>query len=212
MDIATDGREGQGGQGQERRQERQTARPRGLLRHDLQARHGAALGGAEGHHPGASRRRSARRRSGASRTSRPLRRRGGLRHLRRGGRRAACWCWRTRCCAASRASPNRSTPACSSSCRARSRRRTATPRRRSASSSTARAPTPRSTARRPSWRRGDFVLTPYWTIHDHGNTSKKSMMWLDVLDVPTVNFFETSFYEHFDEETQNTKRDRRATR
>ena len=32
------------------------------------------------------------------------------------------------------------------------RRRTATRRRRSASSSTARAPTPRSTARRPSWR------------------------------------------------------------
>ena len=54
---------------------------------------------------------------------------------------------------------------------------------------------------------GDFVLTPFWTIHDHGNTSKKSMMWLDVLDVPTVNFFETSFYEHFDEEKQNTKRD-----
>ena len=59
---------------------------------------------------------------------------------------------------------------------------------------------------------GDFVLTPYWTIHDHGNTSKKSMIWLDVLDVPTVNFFETSFYEHFDEEKQNTRRDRRATR
>ncbi len=54
---------------------------------------------------------------------------------------------------------------------------------------------------------GDFVLTPFWTIHDHGNTSKKSMMWLDVLDVPTVNFFETSFYEHFEEEKQNTKRD-----
>ena len=57
---------------------------------------------------------------------------------------------------------------------------------------------------------GDFVLTPFWTIHDHGNTSKKSMMWLDVLDVPTVNFFETSFYEHFEEEKQNTKRDRRG--
>ena len=54
---------------------------------------------------------------------------------------------------------------------------------------------------------GDFVLTPFWTIHDHGNTSKKSMMWLDVLDVPTVNFFETCFYEHFEEEKQNTKRD-----
>ena len=38
------------------------------------------------------------------------------------------------------------------------------------------------------------------------------MMWLDVLDVPTVNFFETAFYEHFDEEAQNTKRDTMATR
>jgi gentisate 1,2-dioxygenase len=54
---------------------------------------------------------------------------------------------------------------------------------------------------------GDFVLTPSGTIHDHGNESKKSMIWLDVLDVPTVNFFETCFYEHFDYERQNTRRD-----
>jgi gentisate 1,2-dioxygenase len=53
---------------------------------------------------------------------------------------------------------------------------------------------------------GDFVLTPSGTIHDHGNESKKSMIWLDVLDVPTVNFFETCFYEHFDYERQNTRR------
>ena len=48
---------------------------------------------------------------------------------------------------------------------------------------------------------GDFVHDADWTIHDHGNKSKKPMIWLDVLDVPTVNFFETSFYEHFDYET-----------
>src|SRR5215467_13754072 len=34
---------------------------------------------------------------------------------------------------------------------------------------------------------GDFVLTPNWTAHDHGNESKQAMIWLDVLDVPTVN-------------------------
>src|SRR5262245_40697816 len=56
-------------------------------------------------------------------------------------------------------------------------------------------------------RRGDFVTTPHWTMHDHGNESKKPMIWLDVLDVPTVNFFETSFYEHFEDEKQNTRRD-----
>jgi gentisate 1,2-dioxygenase len=54
---------------------------------------------------------------------------------------------------------------------------------------------------------GDFVLTPAGTIHDHGNDSKKPMIWLDVLDVPTVNFFETCFYEHFEYERQNTRRD-----
>jgi gentisate 1,2-dioxygenase len=52
---------------------------------------------------------------------------------------------------------------------------------------------------------GDFVTTPHWTIHDHGNTSKEPMIWLDVLDVPTINFFETSFYEHFEAEKQNTR-------
>ncbi len=52
---------------------------------------------------------------------------------------------------------------------------------------------------------GDFVLTPSWTAHDHGNRSKKPMIWLDVLDVPTINFFETAFAEHLDDTVQNTK-------
>ena len=47
---------------------------------------------------------------------------------------------------------NRCSPASSSSCRARPPRRTSTFRRRSASCSTARAPTPRSRARRPTCR------------------------------------------------------------
>jgi gentisate 1,2-dioxygenase len=54
---------------------------------------------------------------------------------------------------------------------------------------------------------GDFVLTPNWCAHDHGNTSKEPMIWLDVLDVPTVNFFETCFYKHYDTEKQNTRLD-----
>jgi gentisate 1,2-dioxygenase len=32
------------------------------------------------------------------------------------------------------------------------------------------------------------------------------MLWLDVLDFPQVNFFETSFANHFEEATQNTNR------
>jgi gentisate 1,2-dioxygenase len=54
--------------------------------------------------------------------------------------------------------------------------------------------------------RGDFILTPNWAPHDHGNPSKNPMLWLDVLDMPTINHFETSFMEHFDEKAQNTAR------
>jgi gentisate 1,2-dioxygenase len=54
-------------------------------------------------------------------------------------------------------------------------------------------------------RRGDFVMTPSGTIHDHGNDSDKPMIWLDVLDVPTVNFFSTSFFEDISEGSQNTE-------
>ena len=46
---------------------------------------------------------------------------------------------------------------------------------------------------------GDFVITANWAPHDHGNPSDQPMLWLDVLDAPTVNFFETSFGEDFDE-------------
>ena len=51
---------------------------------------------------------------------------------------------------------------------------------------------------------GDFIITANWAPHDHGNPGKTPMMWLDVLDMPTVNHFEASFAEHFDEKMQNT--------
>jgi len=53
---------------------------------------------------------------------------------------------------------------------------------------------------------GDFVITANWAPHDHGNPSDKPMLWLDVLDAPTVNFFETSFGEDFGEPVQPTRR------
>src|SRR5947208_2091539 len=55
---------------------------------------------------------------------------------------------------------------------------------------------------------GDFVITANWAPHDHGNTSDKPMLWLDVLDFPAVNFFEASFADYFDEadKMQNTTR------
>ena len=33
---------------------------------------------------------------------------------------------------------------------------------------------------------GDFVITPSWTWHDHGNDTDQPMVWLDGLDMPIV--------------------------
>lgn len=49
-------------------------------------------------------------------------------------------------------------------------------------------------------RYGDFVITPSWTWHDHGNDSKEPMVWLDVLDVSTVAHFHGQFREEWEEE------------
>ena len=53
---------------------------------------------------------------------------------------------------------------------------------------------------------GDFVITANWAPHDHGNPSDKPMLWLDVLDAPAINFYETSFGEDFGSTTQETTR------
>jgi gentisate 1,2-dioxygenase len=42
---------------------------------------------------------------------------------------------------------------------------------------------------------GDFVTTPSWTWHDHGNDTDEPMIWLDVLDVPLVGLLDASFQE-----------------
>lgn len=44
---------------------------------------------------------------------------------------------------------------------------------------------------------GDFILTPSWTFHDHGNTGSAPVIWLDGLDVPIVNLFDASFAESY---------------
>ena len=46
---------------------------------------------------------------------------------------------------------------------------------------------------RTNMKRGDFVLTPGWTWHDHGNDGSNPVIWLDGLDVPIVNLFDASF-------------------
>ena len=42
---------------------------------------------------------------------------------------------------------------------------------------------------------GDFVITPSWTWHDHGNDSDEPMVWLDGLDVPLVALLDAGFME-----------------
>lgn len=42
---------------------------------------------------------------------------------------------------------------------------------------------------------GDFIVTPSWTYHDHGNLTDSPVVWMDGLDVPIVNLFDTSFSE-----------------
>ncbi|HET9475726.1 MAG TPA: gentisate 1,2-dioxygenase, partial [Steroidobacteraceae bacterium] len=55
---------------------------------------------------------------------------------------------------------------------------------------------------RASMHPGDFILTPSGTFHDHGNPGSEPVMWLDGLDVPIVNLFDTSFSAHLDVGTQ----------
>lgn len=43
--------------------------------------------------------------------------------------------------------------------------------------------------------RGDLVLTPAWAFHEHHNPGSKSMMWLDVLDLPIVAGLDAVFFE-----------------
>ena len=44
---------------------------------------------------------------------------------------------------------------------------------------------------------GDFILTPSWTYHDHGNPGDSPTVWLDGLDIPMVNLFDACFAEHY---------------
>jgi gentisate 1,2-dioxygenase len=59
---------------------------------------------------------------------------------------------------------------------------------------------------RTTMHAGDFILTPSWTYHDHGNPSDAPAIWLDGLDIPMVNLFSASFAEHHPDETQPVTR------
>src|SRR6266699_2801618 len=53
---------------------------------------------------------------------------------------------------------------------------------------------------------GDFILTPSWTYHDHGNPTGVPVVWMDGLDIPVVNMLDSSFAEHYPGGTQGVYR------
>ncbi|MBX5465919.1 MAG: cupin domain-containing protein [Firmicutes bacterium] len=46
-------------------------------------------------------------------------------------------------------------------------------------------------------RRGDFVTTPIWSWHDHGNDSDRPVVWLDGLDFPFVHTANAMFKSEY---------------
>lgn len=53
---------------------------------------------------------------------------------------------------------------------------------------------------------GDFIITPAWAWHDHGNDGDEPVVWLDGLDIPTVAFFEAGFAENDTRKSQAVTR------
>ncbi len=53
---------------------------------------------------------------------------------------------------------------------------------------------------------GDFIITPSWAWHDHGNEgiagASEPVVWLDGLDIPMVRFFDAGFAENDDARAQ----------
>jgi gentisate 1,2-dioxygenase len=55
---------------------------------------------------------------------------------------------------------------------------------------------------RTAMQPGDFVITPSWTWHDHGNDTDAPMVWLDGLDIQIVNLLGASFAEGYADDMQ----------
>jgi gentisate 1,2-dioxygenase len=57
---------------------------------------------------------------------------------------------------------------------------------------------------------GDFIITPSWTWHEHGNEGfdgvSEPVAWLDGLDIPMVRFFDAGFSENKRCKTQPVER------
>ena len=58
---------------------------------------------------------------------------------------------------------------------------------------------------------GDFIITPSWTWHDHGNPGSEPVVWMDGLDIRIVQAFGAQFHEPFPEEVQPLSRSEGAS-
>ena len=50
---------------------------------------------------------------------------------------------------------------------------------------------------RTTMKPGDFIITPSWTWHDHGNEGNEPVVWLDGLDIPIVALHDAQFAERY---------------
>lgn len=55
---------------------------------------------------------------------------------------------------------------------------------------------------RTTMHRGDFIITPSWTWHDHGNLGTQPVVWLDGLDIPLLRFLAAGFSERSAQSSQ----------
>ena len=55
---------------------------------------------------------------------------------------------------------------------------------------------------RTPMRPGDFIITPSWAFHDHGNHGSDPLLFLDVVDSPISRFFGTGFSDLHDDKQQ----------
>jgi gentisate 1,2-dioxygenase len=57
---------------------------------------------------------------------------------------------------------------------------------------------------------GDFIITPSWRWHDHGNEgiegTSEPVVWLDGLDIPMLRFFDAGFAENDSSKSQAVAR------
>ena len=59
---------------------------------------------------------------------------------------------------------------------------------------------------RTTMRPGDFIITPSWTWHDHGNPGNEPVVWMDGLDIQILQLFGAQFMETYPDDEQPVTR------